>query len=142
MIDSAAQKLAAPVAALLEQGGDSAQAARIAVATWQGMAAALTPIIGPLGFSTLYARAVKLASTERPWLSAVQVPGTDAPAFPALRAVLQQQAAGDAAAGHAALLQAFCGVLSSLIGVALTERLLCTLWDSPSSGTPAEPNQT
>lgn len=140
MIDSAAQKLAAPVKALLDAGADSAQGARAALATWQAMAGALTPIIGPLGFSALYGRATKDASAVHPWLSDSRAPATDSLSFPALHEALQQQPLANTVAAHEALLQAFCGVLSSLIGEALTERLLRPVWDPPSSGTPAEPN--
>jgi hypothetical protein len=136
--ESAAQKLAGPVLELLDRGADGAGIAAAAVVTWRAMAAALTPVIGPLGFSALYARAVKLACAEHAWLSGVEGLASDTAAFPALHEALSQRAVVDAAAAHVGLLQAFCGVLSSLVGASLTERLLSTVWDSPSSGT--EPN--
>lgn len=139
MNDSAAQKLAGPVLELQDRGADGAGIAAAAVATWRAMAAALSPIIGPLGFLALYGRAVKVAGAEHGWLSHAEGLGIDAPSFPALQSALSQQPVADAAAAHASLLHAFCGALSSLIGAALTERLLCTVWESPSSGTSAEP---
>jgi hypothetical protein len=137
--ESAAQKLAGPVLELLDRGADRDGIAAAAVVTWRAIAATLTPIIGPLGFLALYGRAVKLAGAEHGWLSGADGLGIDAPAFPALHAALSQQPVAAAAAAHASLLNAFCGALSSLIGAALTERLLCTVWDPPSSGTSAEP---
>ena len=140
MNDSAAQKLAGPVLELQDRGADGARIAAVAVATWRAMAQALTPIIGPLGFSALYGRALKLACDEHAWLAGIEGLATDSPTFPALHAALAQRPVVDAAAAHAGLLQSFCSVLSSLVGASLTERLLSTVWDPPSSGTSAEPN--
>lgn len=141
MTESVAHNLAAPVDALLHAGADGAQAAAAALVTWQGVEAALAPIVGKLGFSALYARALSLACVEHPLLRRLQAPASGASALPALHAVLLQQPVADAAAAHSSLLQTFCSVLSSLIGAALTERLLCAVSNPPSSGAPAEPSQ-
>ena len=52
----------------------------------------------------------------------------------ALQIVLAQQTCPIAVAANMALLQNFQDVLTSLIGLSLTERLLRPVWDKVSSG--------
>lgn len=103
---------------------DPVAAAGAAVAAWQAVAAALSPIIGQGGVTALYRRSLQLASAERPWLAVRpgEVAGGDD--FAALRAALSQRSGGEAEAGHAALMANFNGLLTSLIGASLAERLL------------------
>lgn len=139
MLERVARNLAAPVIELLGTGAGSARIAESALGTWQAIEAALEPIIGPLGFSAIYGRAVKLARVEHPFLADIQGPATAPPSLQRLHAVLQDRPADAAAAAHSTLLVSFCEVLSSLVGAALSERLLRTVGDSPSSGTSPEP---
>jgi hypothetical protein len=68
----------------------------------------------------------------------------DQPAVPAaidpsgLRSALVQQAAAEAAAGGSALFDSFHELLASLIGAALTDRLLRSVWTRTSGDSPAQ----
>ena len=53
--------------------------------------------------------------------------------FAALRSVLSQQRSAQVVAANGALLQTFYDLLSSLIGVSLTERLLRSVRNNPDA---------
>ena len=115
-------------AALMRQGGadaDSAQIASAVVSIWQEIAASLSPIIGKCGVDALYQRSLYLTGRTHPWLMTAH--GRSHPAamgLDALESALTGQSSANAAAGSAALLTTFYALLSSLIGAALTERVL------------------
>jgi hypothetical protein len=116
-----------------ETGMDCGRIADVALSTWHDFASALSPIIGMRGVAALYKRSLHLTSPAYPWLETVRE-GVDAPVdFAPLKAALLQQTAADAAAASGALLQTFHDLLASLIGPSLTERLLRTASDNPSS---------
>lgn len=140
MIDRVARKLAAPVAELLGADADVERIAAAALETWQRIEAALAPIIGPLGFSSIYGRALKRSCAEHQWLCSIPPSSKDGPALAALHTALVQRSDAEAVAAHASLLQSFCEILSSLVGPALTERLLRNAWDPQSSNPSPEPS--
>jgi hypothetical protein len=112
----------------VEQGADAAQIAAAIVSTLQAIDAALSSIIGQGGVAALYRRSLHLSAPTYPWLAS---PSTSVPAvmdLPALQSVLIQQGSAAAAAGGGFLLHTFYELLASLIGSALTERLLCSVW--------------
>ena len=130
----------APPAQLAAQAAGARQIADAASATWRGVDAALSPVIGQRGVAALYRRSLVLTGREHPCLSDVRA-GTDdalAPAvsavFASLHTVLSLQAGETAADAQDALLQTFCDLLGSLIGAPLTERLLQPIRDNLSSG--------
>jgi hypothetical protein len=114
---------------------DAAQAADLAVATWRKIDDALWPIIGRAGMAALFKRSLYLARADQPALTAmvdVEIAPGD---FALLRETLAQQSgAAAAAAVQAGLLKTFLGLLTSLIGPELTERLLRSAHDNPTSG--------
>jgi len=114
---------------------NTAQIADLAVATWRKVHDALWPIIGHAGVAALFKRSLYLARVDHPALIAmvdVEIAPGD---FALLREVLAQQSSADAAAAvQAGLLKTFLSLLTSLIGAALTERLLSSAIDNPSSG--------
>ncbi|HWG10055.1 MAG TPA: hypothetical protein VN693_00945 [Rhodanobacteraceae bacterium] len=114
---------------------NTAQAADLAAATWRKIDDALWPIIGHAGMAALFRRSLYLARTDQPALTAmvdVEIAHGD---YAPLREVLAQQSSVDAAmAVQAALLKIFLDLLTSLIGAALTERLLRSVGNNPSSG--------
>ena len=115
---------------------DCAQAADLAVATWSKIDDALWPIIGHVGMTALFGRSLYLARSHQPALTAM-VEAELAPGdFALLREILAQQSdAAAATAVQASLLKTFLDLLTSLIGPALTEGLLRSVWDNnPSSG--------
>ena len=113
---------------------DSAALAAAAVSTWGAIAAALSPIIGHGGVVALYKRSLHLTRTNYPWLSAADESEMEVDGFAALGTTLAQQECLAASAAHTELLHTFRDLLLSLIGSSLTERLLGSVWDSPSSG--------
>jgi hypothetical protein len=58
--------------------------------------------------------------------------------FDLLEAVLSRQTSGNAAAGGASVLRAFRALLASLVGPALSERLLRTVWLQFVSASPTQ----
>ena len=112
---------------------DPLEVAQSAVSTWHRIDNALSPIIGHRGVAGLYKRSLSLTRGEHPALTSVFeeaiVPGD----YSTLRQALAQQSAPVAVAASAALLTTFTDLLTKLIGLSLTERLLRPLLDSPSS---------
>jgi hypothetical protein len=120
-------------------GTDGQKVADAAVQVWRRVAAVLSPIIGQRGFAALYQRSVYLQRGRDPWLAPAHEGVALSDDFPALRAALSQQPPERAAEAQSALLQTFQNLLVTLIGEALTERLLQPVWDTPSSsGPPAQ----
>jgi hypothetical protein len=136
----ASHRLSSPLANWV---GDDASAEQIAVALvdiWQGIAAALTPVIGPQGLAALYRRSLHLTALAHPWLAS-SVDGVNADKDPtALKSLIALRSDADASAAASAFLQKFHEVLVSLIGASLTERLLRSVWAHTSSGQPAQDN--
>ncbi|XVJ71897.1 MAG: hypothetical protein HEQ39_15200 [Rhizobacter sp.] len=104
------------------------------------MDAVLTPIIGPRGVAALYKRSLHLNRHRHACLGdvaqAVQTSIDTAP----LRSALALQNPGDAAAIGAALFQTFYELLTTLVGLSLTERLLRSVWVHFLSARPAQDN--
>jgi len=117
------------------EAADAAQAADLAVVTWRKIDDALWPIVGRAGMAALFKRSLYLARVDHPALTAtidVEIAPGD---FELLREILARQSGAAAAiAVHTGLLKTFLGLLTSLIGSALTERLLRSARDNPSSG--------
>jgi len=130
-IQAALERLAAEDA----DAGSVADAAR---AAWLQIAAALSPIIGRQGVAALYRRSLHLAQAHNPALAAAQDDTAGAADFSALRAALAGQTSGSAVAANNALLDTFHELLSRLIGASLTERLLGSVSDAPSTDLPAQ----
>ncbi len=108
-----------------------------AMQTWHRIHAALSPVIGPRGVQALYRRTLHLTRGSFPWIGAgleASEPGD----YADLRDALARQASDVASAAHGALLQHFVDLLTSLIGGALTERLLRSVWDPLPSGDAAQ----
>lgn len=132
-----------PFARFLAQSAASGatpdQIAEVLSTTWQGIEAALAPVIGARGVAALYQRSVHLASAQHRPLSELQAAGgLDDMNLGALRAVLARQDAPQAAATGGALLESFHGLVVSLIGAALSGQLLGGVWTSFFGGTPAQ----
>ena len=127
-----------PLASRVGSDADAAQIAAAVIAIWDEIDDALTPIVGPLGMVALYRRSLHLAAAHHPWLAG-RDEGVLTDTDPAvLKSVLARRSSADAAAGGSAFLNTFHELLASLIGPSLTERLLRSVWDNPSSGPAAQ----
>lgn len=114
------------------EGADVGQIACSAVSTWCKINDALAPVIGQRGVAALYERSLYLVRAEYPWLTPVHERGLELGAFRPLQAAMALQTRSAATATQGALLHAFAGLLSSLIGRSLTDRLLAAVSDEPS----------
>lgn len=108
-------------------GGDRGKAdelADAAVAVWQQVDTALSPVIGKHAVLALLQRSLHLARRRRPSLEAVCQELQPIPSCMALRGILLLQASAEIPLVHAELLQIFRDLVERLVGPSLTERLL------------------
>jgi hypothetical protein len=139
----ASRRIDAPLAYRLPQGtgeGDAALVAEAVAAVWHDVETALQPIIGQRGLAALYARSLHLAAARHAWLLPDRhaiAPDID---LENLKTVLAQQGASSAVDAGNNFLQTFHGLLTTLIGASLTERLLRSAWGPPISSAAAQDN--
>ena len=131
-VQTGVRSVEATLAQMVASGADAAAIAEAACVVWRDIAAALSPIIGQHGIAALYKRSLHLTRNEHSGLSAVHDAAGDIEDFTALHKALSSQPSSGAAAANGALLKSFYDLLSSLIGIALTERLLKSALDKPS----------
>ena len=128
----------APLSDRIPDDASAEQLADASVALWHEIDCHLHPIIGHRGVAALFNRSLTLVASSHPWL-ALDPPAVAAAIDPAaLRAALVQQPTETAGNGASALFHAFHGLLASLVGQSLTERLLLPVWAPPSSASPAQ----
>ena len=134
---SGMQRIEAALIDLIAQDQSSTQIADAALLTWNAVHAALSPVVGARGVQALYRRSLYLTRNDHSCF----VDGLEAGEpgdFTNLRAALARQTSAVAAAGHAALLHNFLGLLSSLIGESLSARLLRSVWVNLPGGHAAQ----
>lgn len=98
------------------------------------MQAALSPVIGRGGVAALYRRALHLARNDYVWLAPACEGAVTPGDLSSLRAALCAQDAVTAAAAHDTIMRTLNDLLATLIGPALTERLLKPAPHSISAG--------
>lgn len=128
----------APLAGRIADDADADQVADAIVAVWLEIDQALHPIIGHRGVAALHNRSLKLTAATYPWLAVGHQGALAAIDVTALRATLVPRAAAQAAAGGVALFQSFRELLASLVGQALADQLLGSVWAHPSGTSPAQ----
>jgi hypothetical protein len=138
-MQSEALRIQATIAALAAINADAEHVAGAAAATWHEIHAVLATVIGPGGVAALYQRALHLICGAYPWLTIADEDPVRAGEFAALQLVLAQQGSAQVVAANAALLQTFYDLLSSLIGVSLTERLLRSVRNNPGAPAHTDP---
>jgi hypothetical protein len=112
--------------------------AELVFGLWLEIDGALQPIIGHRGVAALYNRSLAVTSAAHRWMDVCRPGQLDAVDPTALRAALAQQGADRAGAGAHALFAAFHGLLASLVGASLTERLLLSVGSHPPAIPPAQ----
>ena len=136
----------------LDASASSAQIAELLGRVCNEIDLSLNPILGQRGTAALFARSLQLSAKKCPWLNGepklaegggpvrgeVAAPVAFKPA--ALCALVALQSSPQAAEGACLFLQIFHELLVSLVGLALTERLLRTPWLTFLSGTAARDN--
>lgn len=130
------QRLADTLADRAGKDPDAERVATAMVSICEDISAALSPILGQQGVTALYERSVYRAAVAHPWIAAVGK-GLQTPlGVEAFRPVFAQQSSDSAAAGGVAFLTAFSELLISLVGLALAEQLLQSIWKTkPHSAT-------
>lgn len=125
---------------LASEGADAGEIAEHAIALWRGISEALSPIIGQSGITALYQRSVYLTSVDHRCLQGASELAAAPDSFAPLRAALAPLSGAEAASAASALAYTFRDLLAHLIGGSLTERLLRSVWNSPSSGQAVQDN--
>lgn len=97
---------------------------------WRALATHLSPLIGEGGFGALYGRTARLRSAQYGWLTTGPSSTPLETLFQQLNDDLRQAGPELAVEANAALLLTLTGLLSELIGEALTTRLLDAAWRS------------
>lgn len=133
-MESVTKRIQAELVQLAAQDANAARIADAAVTVWRGVDATLSPIIGQRGVAALYKRSLYLSRADFPCLAAVAEGALLPKDFDGLRAALAQQTCADVVGANGLLLQNFTELLSNLIGASLTERLLRSALDHPTSG--------
>ena len=131
---SAAQHIQSSLSKCASAGWDTVSIITKVVSVWRDIDAALAPIIGHRGVAALLGRSVHLTRADYPWLTAPHESTTERIDLAFLQSTLSQQTSDTVVAINGALLQKFAELLSNLIGVSLTERLLRPVVDVHSTG--------
>lgn len=126
------------LAGRLTPGADAAQVAATTVALWHAIDLALSPVVGARGVAALYNRSLRLVIDRHAGLGDVGLDVLAAMDLAALKAALERQAPAEAAAASADLFRAFRQLLSSLVGVALSDRLLRSVTAHSAGEPPAQ----
>jgi hypothetical protein len=135
------QNLARRLIAAEHRPRDSADnSARAAFRVCDKLRESLSALVGTRGFRTLMVRALSLAKIEVPWLSKVEV-GTNG--LPILPDALERETDPDEAAkGGLALVTQLLDLLATLIGDALTLRLVQQIWPKTALNDPKSGGKT
>jgi len=104
---------------------DARAAAEATISTWRQMNSLLAPVIGTQGVDVIFRRALYLTSKTFPWLASGEESGDSAVS---LASRLEHRCADDVAEAGCTLLVCFTELLATLIGDALTERVLGPVW--------------
>jgi hypothetical protein len=129
------------VATLTRRVGRSTDSTHIAdsiVEIWSEAEFALTPLIGREGVAALLKRSLFLSASSHSWLWDSQKGNNKFVDVNALRTTIANQTAEEASAGGATLFLQFYGLLTTLIGPSLADRILESAWVDPSRGETAQ----
>lgn len=100
---------------------------------WRRLAQQLCPLIGDSGFCALLGRAIHMAGPEHAWLAPQQSCSLPEQLFALLEERMVGVDAARAAAASDTLLRTFTQLLASLIGEALTQRVLSSAMTTADS---------
>lgn len=117
---------------------DVQKVAAIVVSIWEDIDNALAPIIGQRGVTALFKRSLHLARAEYPMLPPIHELVILPDEFITMHTLLSPLAAEEAVEMHNDLLNIFYRLLIRFIGASLTQRLLHSVFDTPSDGDAAQ----
>ncbi len=130
-------QIAAPLAHRLGDNADAMQIAEAIVIVWTEIDSILAPIIGHGGVIALCKRSLYLAAQRHACLTDAYASIQSGGEFADLKPVIEQQTGITVTIGDE-VFQLFQGLLVSLIGNSLTERLLCSVWENALADPPAQ----
>ena len=113
---------------LFQQASDTVAIAGELVRIIADIEAVMAPILGVRGVSALYQRCVHLTRAHHRWLGDAAEVAQSSIDLPALASAFTSQSPAEATAAAHALLHSFHDLLASLIGHALSARLLDPVW--------------
>jgi hypothetical protein len=122
----------------LAGSSDSDPIGPVLVRIWVDIESALGPILGKRGVEALYNRSLQLSSSAHEWLPGVQPGALAEMDFEALETAFANEGTKEGIAAAAGILRSFCGLLASLVGASLTERLLRPVLLHIQAGYPPE----
>ena len=106
--------------------------------SWKEIDQAMRPMIGKGGIEALFHRSIEFTTASYPWLSAVSNDAYSAVDLDLLQRVLSEQDTRHLADASDTLLVHFHHLLTNLIGLSLTDRLLRPALDPLLNGTVAK----
>lgn len=107
----------------------------LVIASWKEIYRVLRPIIGKGGIDALFHRSIEIAAQDFPWLTAASTDAQSAMDIDVLHQVLLKEDASHFAGASDTLLLHFYYLLTNLIGLSLTDRLLRPVLDPLLNGT-------
>jgi hypothetical protein len=122
----------------LSPNADVEEVAGHIVSLWRDITITFASVVGKRGVAALIRRSLSLTLGEFPWLSAALTDPATEDELAGLGHTLAQHPGADASAANSALLRNFLALLASLIGAALTERLLRQALDTTRTGASQE----
>jgi hypothetical protein len=133
-MDANPDTIASALSQLAANGAGADRVAALAAEKMRAIHLALAPIIGDRGVSALYRRSLFLIARHAAWASLLHDDEGTSNDYAALQSAIAQQPSSDALKVTEALFETLYTVLVSLIGAALTERLLHPMFDTSSNG--------
>ena len=107
----------------------------LVIASWKEIYRVLRPIIGKGGIDALFHRSIEITAQDYPWLAVASTDAQSAMDIDVLHQVLLKEDASHFAGASDILLLHFYYLLTNLIGLSLTDRLLRPVLDPLLNGT-------
>ena len=133
-MDAKSATIASAISQLATDGAGADRVAAFAAESMHAIHLALTPIIGDRGVAALYRRSLLLTGRDAPWVCSSYGDSGTCNDYATLQAAMAQQPAADALRIAQALFDNLYSILATLIGAALTERLLYPMFDTSAIG--------
>ena len=105
------------------------------ILSWKEIDRVMRPIIGKGGIEALFHRSIEITAEAHPWLAAASTDAQSAMDIDVLHRVLSKEDASHFAGASDSLLLHFHYLLTNLIGLSLTDRLLRPVLDPLLNGT-------
>ena len=107
----------------------------LVIACWKEIYRVLRPIIGKGGIDALFHRSIEITAQDYPWLAVASTDPQSAMDIDVLHQVLLKEDGSHFAGASDTLLLCFYSLLTNLIGLSLTDRLLRPVLDPLLNGT-------